>query len=274
MTAVPLPPCPVGGPRRDALTGSIVDWLDSVALVDLVRCFGGVPPAGPPDRVLAELDEFSARVWDFRDGGERGDARPAEFPSEVDELVRTAARGLGLTGRTVPPGEYDHVLILGGGPRTALARAHFAAQLCGGATVWGLTCRRPLNPSERAFAPDARTEADAMRAALDSTVDGRLVVAEPSRPGMRANTTDTYHAWAAARGPSTMERLLLVTTDLYVPYQHCDAVRVLGLGHGYGVDTVGLDPARYPDLLVPTTTAKLLQEIRSAIRAMRALCAA
>jgi hypothetical protein len=66
--------------------------------------------------------------------------------------------------------------------------------------------------------------------------------------------------------------VLLVTTDLYVPYQHCDAVRVLGLGHGYGVDTVGLDPARYPDLLVPTTTAKLLQEIRSAIRAMRALC--
>jgi hypothetical protein len=59
--------------------------------------------------------------------------------------------------------------------------------------------------------------------------------------------------------------VLVVTTDLFVPFQHCDAVRLLGLPYGCAVETVGFDTS------TTVRTFELLQEVRSAIRSMRAL---
>lgn len=68
--------------------------------------------------------------------------------------------------------------------------------------------------------------------------------------------------------------MLLVTTQIYVPYQHLVGVEVLGLGSGCGIRTCGVDAVQ---AAVPTrvfTGADYLQEIRSALLAARSLLAA
>lgn len=108
-------------------------------------------------------------------------------------------------------------------------------------------------------------------------VDGPpvLVLAAPSSDpaSRRAHTADTQRFWAGHVRLSPGDWLLMVTAPIYVPFQHCDAVRTLGLPYGCGIDTVGVDPRLAdPRLPPPTLTpGRYLQEIRSAIRAMRAL---
>ncbi|MEO3747188.1 hypothetical protein [Plantactinospora sp. B5E13] len=94
----------------------------------------------------------------------------------------------------------------------------------------------------------------------------------------RAHTSDTYHFWADEVRPAAGDRVLVVTSQLYVPFQHCDAVRSLRFGYGCRVDTVGLDPARLgatggtgPQRYAPH---QYLQEIRSTVRSMRNLLGA
>jgi hypothetical protein len=65
----------------------------------------------------------------------------------------------------------------------------------------------------------------------------------------------------------------VVTTDLFVPFQHCAAVRVLGLSFGCIVDTIGFDRARSPYEPPPRAT-ELLQEIRSTILWLREIASA
>lgn len=54
-----------------------------------------------------------------------------------------------------------------------------------------------------------------------------------------------------------------MTRPVYRPFQHADAVRVLRLGHGCGIGTVGLPGGR--------TVRQHLQEVRSALLSMREL---
>lgn len=102
----------------------------------------------------------------------------------------------------------------------------------------------------------------------------RVVGAPSSQPGeRRANTADTY-AWYASdlvelRGD---ERVLTVTSDIYVPYQHADALRMLGLPHSVEVDAAGVRPGDAdPRLSQEFGPHNYLQEMRSTIRALRAL---
>ena len=101
------------------------------------------------------------------------------------------------------------------------------------------------------------------------------VVAAPSRaPERRANTPDTYAFWADSLvdlKPS--ETVLLVTSTIYVPFQHADAIRMIGLPYDVGVDTVGVDTEHVatPHLRQTFTPANYLQEVRSAIRSMKGL---
>src|SRR6185369_1327377 len=68
------------------------------------------------------------------------------------------------------------------------------------------------------------------------------VVAAPARTGRdRANTPDTDAFWAETEHLRPGDRVLVVTSPLYVPFQHCDAVRLLGLPYRCTVETVGFD---------------------------------
>ena len=104
---------------------------------------------------------------------------------------------------------------------------------------------------------------------------GVTVVAAPtSDPKRRANTPDSYRYFAEELvHVRPGDRVLAVTSAIYIPFQHADAVRMLGLPYGAIVDTVGVDTttAHDPELRQEFTPANYLQEIRSTILALRRL---
>ncbi|GAA3735874.1 hypothetical protein GCM10022225_18180 [Plantactinospora mayteni] len=102
----------------------------------------------------------------------------------------------------------------------------------------------------------------------------RVLAAPSTEPATRrAHTSDTYHFWAAELGPASGDRVLVLTSQIYVPFQHCDAIRTLSLGYGCQVDTVGLAPDVLPEYgpSEPLGADRYLQEIRSTIRSIRNL---
>jgi hypothetical protein len=105
----------------------------------------------------------------------------------------------------------------------------------------------------------------------------QVVGAPSSEPGTRrANTPDTY-AWFATDVAklSGGERILVVTSDIYIRFQHADAMRMLALPYGVAIDAVGIQPGDVDERLRQRFAPhSYLQEIRSTIRAMRALHAA
>ncbi|WP_422772283.1 hypothetical protein ACN28C_04275 [Plantactinospora sp. WMMC1484] len=325
---VPLP-SGAAGTSRDDLVAGLTGWVRSRPLRDLVAAFGAeLPDRMAPAELLAWLDDFSARHWDFRrrhGAAERDEVAETDLAPAVAELVRTAAEALGLAGpRPVPARRYDHLLVLGGLARSCLDRTAYAAWLVGTGTVEvgeiaALGSFRPLRPVEidRLHLPAGRTGGGAPAAQLDGgyEVDAmelgvraafgcpapvqqrrsageithrswsvavyrpaagpvvRVLAAPSTEPATRrAHTSDTYHFWATELRPAPGARLLVLTSQLYVPFQHCDAIRTLGLGYGCQVETVGLDPALFPGHASAEPGAdRYLQEIRSAIRSIRNL---
>jgi hypothetical protein len=297
MTAPVFEPVPL--PGADA--AGIAAWVFSPAMAALLAAFSAPPLPSSLDAALAALDNFSAARWDFRGGKERHQARQENFAPNLDALIRSAAGALGLLGRQVPASSsYDQLLILGGGVRTMVARATFAASLdvsVGG--IAGLGSTRLLEGQAEVAAGlglrPCPTEGDAvdeslrrayslasvpsehagdgwwLRSYLDAPVPVHVLAAPSRRPGQRANTADSLIGWAelVVQEPRGA-RVLVVTTDLFVPFQHCDAVHVLGLGYGCTVDTVGFDSTVSP-FIAPTRADALLQETRAAIRSLQAL---
>ncbi|MEV4518010.1 hypothetical protein AB0K00_54770 [Dactylosporangium sp. NPDC049525] len=298
FAAVPLPTMGPGGDRA-ALVDGMVRWLTSPAMTALLDAFGlpPLPKASPADR-LAAIDQYAER-WDYRKGTERDQLEHEIVPPALDALIRATTTALGLAGRQTPSSAaYDHVLVLGGGVRTMMARASLASDVIRSgvltSTVAGLGTMRALRGQGEEITRSlglrpCPTEADAIHEVLRATLhlDGpwtsragpdwwvrsysdalppvHVLAAPSTRPGFRATTADTFTGWAQLVAPNPGgTRLLLVTTDMFVPFQHCDAVRVLGLGFGCTVDTVGCSTAS-------ARTFEVLQELRSAIRSMRAL---
>ena len=94
--------------------------------------------------------------------------------------------------------------------------------------------------------------------------------AEPER--RRANTADQLRHWARLAGIGGEHDVLIVTTQIYVPYQHLETLRTLGLERGCGVYSCGVDAATSPlPRATPFGGRDYLQEIRSALRAAAAL---
>jgi len=303
MTEI-YPGAPLPGGDRESVTAGIAAWLGSAAMTALFDAFGHRLPSGGPlgDR-LAEAERFSIR-WDYRNGLERHQAIGETFAPGLDALIRGTTAALGLADCATPATDrYDHVLVLGGGIRTMLARANLAATVLSrgvaASTVAGLGSTRPLEGQEEIARElglrPCPTEGDAVDEALrhefglgeptgveggdgwwirhhaDARPPVHVLAAPSTRPGQRANTADTFVGWAellpgAARGA----RLLLVTTDMFVPFQHCDAVRVLGLGYGAVIETIGFATAT-SRWVRPSRTFEVLQEVRSAIRSMQLL---
>ncbi|MET8234134.1 hypothetical protein ABZS77_26015 [Micromonospora sp. NPDC005298] len=106
----------------------------------------------------------------------------------------------------------------------------------------------------------------------------RVLAAPSSEPDRRrAHTADTQRFWAGHAQLAPGDEVLMVTAPIYVPFQHCDALRTLAIPYGCHIDTVGVDPALSDPAVLPEQTltpGRYLQEIRSAIRSMRALHAA
>lgn len=95
-----------------------------------------------------------------------------------------------------------------------------------------------------------------------------------SEPFVRRAKTSDVLTWFAERVVPVRpgQRILMVTTPIYVPTQHAAALRTLGLPYRVEIDTVGYDPQLVPPpLKQPFSPSKYLLEVRSSIRALRDL---
>lgn len=220
----------------------------------------------------------------------------------------SAARRLGMIECTLPNHRtYDYILVLGGARMSCFFRMKYAQILCekhgiSAKEIVGLTGMRPIADTERSstdtYAAGADTEFDLMCAAAKSIFGVTIaeiqeekicedinsswsvikyqsripitVLAAPSTAPetRRANTADTYTFWAQKGRIEKGKRLLVITSQIYVPYQHMEAVRILGIPFGTSIETVGFPiewSANQTGLQKP---ANYLQEIRSTLLSM------
>ncbi|MDL9978656.1 hypothetical protein [Microbacterium candidum] len=142
--------------------------------------------------------------------------------------------------------------------------------LCGCASV-SLICpswrhRDSIGAAE--VPPEYTHERSTSLTLSDGRVWGSAISASTSRPPYRPDTSDTLELLVRHADPTPGQRVLLVTTQVFVPFQRFDGLRRLYLPHGLNVDAVGFG-ADWGDR--PQTAEYLLQETLSAIRSARRL---
>jgi hypothetical protein len=142
--------------------------------------------------------------------------------------------------------------------------------LCGCASV-DVVCPRwkAGDWPEAGETPTAYTH-ERLQALTDATGRPAAITlsASTGRPPYRPDTSDTFELWARLAQPRHGERILVVTTQVFVPFQTFDGVRLLQLRHGVDIEVVGYG-AEWDEQ--PRTAEYLLQEILSAIRSARRL---
>jgi hypothetical protein len=329
--------CPPPGPDRERLLAArLHEWLGHDQLHELVRRWGGSPPANASlSELLDYLVPFSD-VWDYRGkargatgsavssqdsaGASRWEVTDDARVGENQELVLRAARALGLARVRLPRRRFfDYVLILGGARLSNLFRVRRAKELLDRGALEAkalvlLGSLRDVMESERdatdTYAPSARTELDLLVRAAElelgidaatastsgesgpATTDARrrawsfrahahgdvplLALAAPSREPAkrRATSADSYAFFHDTLAPSPGASCLLITSQIYVPYQHLEAVRTLALPYDIELETIGF-PIRWGGRLQGLRApANYLQEIRSTIQAAGRLAAA
>lgn len=82
----------------------------------------------------------------------------------------------------------------------------------------------------------------------------------------RATTGDTYQHWQDITHPTIETNVLIVTSQIYVPFQEFDAIRLITLTSGASVEVIGMPPPSNVDSThLLHKPENYLQEIRSGI---------
>lgn len=97
-----------------------------------------------------------------------------------------------------------------------------------------------------------------------------FVIAAPSSEPekRRANSADTYEFFFDRFKADKGSNILLTTSQIYVPYQHLEAVRTIAIPHRINLDTIGFVPEWGGALQGMNEPSNYLQEIRSTIQAI------
>lgn len=299
---------PADARGRDSVLAATSAWLDSAEMTKLLGHFGHKLTAHDLGSRLTEAETLTRDIFDFRRGGERWEARQADFPAHVTETTDALVKRLYRepTGNPAADfGPYDHALVLGGRINSCLLRGELLAELVSigldVSHIWGLGSRRAITPGEQELATDlgaswAQDELDVMAVALSATFDSPQMVAAPRTPGPsevrtlrtdpipviglaaapapgspRATTSDTYRHFVNVAHTSPGSRILVVTSAIHGPFQHAQALAMLGAAAEVSVTTVGahIGTSSRSDVRTTWTTAEWLQEIRSTIWSMR-----
>jgi hypothetical protein len=332
-----------GDPRGGEVNGwlhlneKLPDWLDRVVTNPAEGVDGLSPEQVDILRRTLAVERMAAADFNFRAAAgqqyrERMQASAADFTPQFRARVRELTSQLGLVRAQEPRcRRYDKTLVLGGGYRSPVLRARYAALLqsegfrLGEVSFLGSPRFLIEEPSERhvteAYAPGASDEFDLMVAAAraefgltpvritflcgcasaeaqcpnwpgrqaegaeqtpaaytherraDLADDaGRtaawVLSASTGRPPYRPDTSDTFALWARCANPQVGQRVLVVTSQVFVPFQSFDGIRRLYLPHGVELDVVG-----YGDDWeeFPREAEYLLQETLSAVRSGRRL---
>lgn len=289
---------------------STASWLNSAEMTELLARFNHKLTATGLRNRLAEAERISRDIFDFRQGGERWEAKKTEFSSRTTEAVDAVIARIYRDPQDCPAtelGEPTHGLVLGGRINSCLLRAELLADLLEQGLhvghIWGLGSRRDVVDLERKVASNlhldpVNDELDAMCAALGYALtlpDGadepqrspsevrRLAVspipvaglaAEPGQGNVRATTSDTYRFFLETAGTVTkQDHILVITSAIHAPFQHAQALAELSVPTGATITSVGAHIATSREAVVRAewTTAEWLQEIRSAIWSMRVM---
>lgn len=158
--------------RRTAL------WLNSAEMTELLACFNHTLAAAGLRNQLAEAEQISRDIFDFRQGGERWEAKKVNFSPQTAEAVDALIARIYRDPQNCPAtelGEPSHGLVLGGRINSCLLRAELLADLLKHGLrvghIWGLGSRRDSVDIERTVASTLQLgrvddELDAMCAAL------------------------------------------------------------------------------------------------------------
>jgi hypothetical protein len=84
----------------------------------------------------------------------------------------------------------------------------------------------------------------------------------------RANSSDTYEFFISKFNIPQSSSLLLVTSQIYVPYQQLEAIRTLAIPHNVIVETIGFPIEWNSNLQGMLGLSNYLQEIRSTIQSI------
>lgn len=229
-----------------------------------------------------------------------------QLSEKQKELTLEAAKKLGLIGCTTPSQkEYDYILVLGGARMSCLFRMQYAKEVCDqygviAKSIVGLAGMREIMESERSatdtYALDAKTEFDLMESALKKVfgsleiteIQERIVksrneswalkrysygipvilLAAPSGEPQkrRANTADTLAFFRERLNVEKEKSILLITSQIYVPYQQLEAIRMLALPYGHALETIGFPNDWSVGLQGLQKPENYLQEIRSVLQ--------
>lgn len=202
--------------------------------------------------------------------------------------------------------QYDYVFVLGGARMSCLFRMKYAKQVCEEyglkvGEIAGLAGMRPVMDTERkatdTYALDAQTEFDLMRAAMcqiyeqPKAISTRkkilenlnaswaieeyqsgnqkisLLAAPSGEPQKRrANTADTFSFFMDEKKAGKKKKILLITSQIYVPYQQLEAVRMLGIPFEHSVETIGFPGEWSAGLQGLQKPENYLQEMRSVLQ--------
>jgi hypothetical protein len=319
------------------LNEKLPDWLHRAVTSPAEGVDGLSQPQVDTLRRTLAVERMAASNFNFRAGTgqqyrERLQASAADFTPQFRAQVLELASQLGLVHTQEPRyGRYGKTLVLGGGYRSPVLRAGYAALLrskgahLGEVSFLGsprfLIDAPPERPVTEAYAPGASDEFDLMVAAAQAEfgltparttflcgcpsaeaqcphwpargaegagqtpaaytherraelVDGTgrtaawVLSASTGRPPYRPDTSDTFSLWARCADPQVGQRVLVVTSQVFVPFQSFDAVRRLYLPYGVELDVVGYGEEWEG---VRRTAEYLLQETLSAIRSGRRL---
>jgi hypothetical protein len=97
-----------------------------------------------------------------------------------------------------------------------------------------------------------------------------FIVAAPSSDPhkRRANSSDTYEFFFNRFHVEKGSAILLATSQIYVPYQHMEALRTIAFPHGIYLDTIGFPVEWSGSLQGLNNPSNYLQEIRSTIQSI------
>lgn len=238
------------------------------------------------------------------DGGERWNIYDDEFVERNSSNIMSVVEKLGLKDITEPIISPDYILPLGGARMTNLIRPQYARAIADSNSlskhcVVALGGMRPINDIEKeainTYAPNAVTEYDAICAGLEQAFsldqgkynedsyennnvnlswairnyDGTdcYVVAAPSTsPSRRANSMDTFEFFLDKFDVKKGEKVLLVTSCIYVPFQFLKFMEI-AIEKELVIDCVGT-PYNSNNVLKPSN---YLQEIKATINAIKSL---
>lgn len=198
--------------------------------------------------------------------------RPLRAAEVMQSGVKASMVGLLAAPRPIADTERDATDTYAPG-----AMSEFDAMLAGGQHAFGFDLhgfdeQRFEHPTN----PHLSWIVRKYNAVLEATSVPVVVISAPSSDPerRRANSADTLAFFLDRQKIQRKARLLLVTSQIYVPYVQLEALRTVGIPRGIHVETIGFPGDRMPELQGLTSPHHYLQEMRSTIQAARRFCQA